>query len=65
MKNITVRDILKVTSGHLIGKINDDYREELLNYSIEELEVDSRKVKENTLFVAIPGENVDPHKSSR
>ncbi len=62
MKNITVRDILKVTSGHLIGKINDDYREELLNYSIEELEVDSRKVKENTLFVAIPGENVDPHK---
>ena len=62
MKNITVNDILTITDGKLIGTVQEDKKLELLDYSIKDMVVDSRKAEEHALFVAIPGENVDAHK---
>ena len=57
--NITVKDVLDITKGHLL--IKDD-RNELLSYKLDNIALDSREVKEGTLFVATKGENVDAHK---
>lgn len=62
MKDITIRDLLEITRGRIIGKIDSDYRNELLDTVITRIAIDSRDVDESSLFVAIPGENVDAHK---
>ena len=59
---VTVNDVLRITDGTLIGGIDEDTRKGLLDYEIHDIVFDSRAAKENSLFVAIPGENVDPHK---
>ncbi|MBO4592143.1 MAG: UDP-N-acetylmuramoyl-tripeptide--D-alanyl-D-alanine ligase [Eubacterium sp.] len=59
--NITVKDVLDITGGHLIG-ISDDEKTELMGYRLNSMALDSREVKEGTLFVATKGENVDAHK---
>ena len=59
---VTVNDVLRITDVTLIGGIDEDTRKELLDYEIHDIVFDSRAAKENSLFVAIPGENVDPHK---
>ena len=62
MKDITIRDLLEITRGRIIGKIDSDYRNELLDTVITRIAIDSRDVDESSLFVAIPGEKVDAHK---
>ncbi len=62
MKDITIRDLLEITRGRIIGKIDSDYRNELLDTVITKIAIDSRDVDESSLFVAIPGEKVDAHK---
>ena len=62
MKDITIRDLLEITKGHIIGKIDSDYRNELLGTKISRIAIDSRDVDSESLFVAIPGEKVDAHK---
>ncbi len=62
MKNVTIRDIVKITNGRLLDKISDEKRNELLSEEVKDVVVDSRSIEDNTLFVAIVGENVDAHK---
>lgn len=62
MQGITVRNVLEITHGHLIGQIDEEKRQEILSTEIKSLAIDSRKVKEGCLFVAIVGEKVDAHK---
>ena len=62
MQGITVRNILEITHGHLIGEIDESKRQEILETEVKSLAIDSRKVKEGSLFVAIIGEKVDAHK---
>ena len=62
MKNITIRDILEFTRGHMEGDIDPDFRSQLLETPVTDIATDSRQVKEGSLFIAIPGENVDGHK---
>ena len=62
MKDINVRKLLEITGGRLIGKVDPDYREELLQTEIHDIAYDSRDVKEGVLFVAFKGENTDGHK---
>ena len=64
---LTVNDILGITKGELLYNPADTenvdrIKEVLLSYEIKDIQYDSRKVTENSLFVAIPGESVDPHK---
>ena len=58
--NITVKDVLDITKGHLLVEGED--RNELLSYKLDNIALDSREVTEGTLFVATKGENVDAHK---
>ena len=62
MKGITVRDILKITKGRLIGTVEEDVREALLSAEVTDVSTDSRKVKPGSLFIAIIGEVNDAHK---
>ena len=62
MKSIKIRDILRITNGRLLDLISDEVRGNLLNKEIKDIVIDSREVKEDSLFVAIVGENVDAHK---
>ena len=62
MKSIKIIDILRITNGRLLDLISDEVRGNLLNKEIKDIVIDSREVKEDSLFVAIVGENVDAHK---
>lgn len=57
-----VKDILRITNGELIFNSNVVSEEDINQYEIKDIQFDSRKVTDNSLFVAIPGETVDPHK---
>ena len=62
MKNITIRDILRVTEGTLYvtgGKNADD---ELQDTELADLCIDSREIKKGDLFVPLLGERVDAHR---
>ena len=59
---LCVKDILRITNGELIFNSNVVSEEEIIQYEIKDIQFDSRKVTDNSLFVAIPGETVDPHK---
>ncbi|MGN0394002.1 MAG: UDP-N-acetylmuramoyl-tripeptide--D-alanyl-D-alanine ligase [Coprococcus sp.] len=54
MINITVKDIIKATNGFLL--CGDE------NIVLNDICIDSRKVKEGDLFVPLIGENVDAHR---
>lgn len=54
MKNVTVKDIVKVTGGILL--CGDE------NYEITNFSIDSRTTKEGELFIPIVGEKVDSHR---
>ena len=62
MRNITIRDILKITNGYLQGNVDESYREDLLSKEIRDIAIDSREVEDGLLFVAFKGEKVDAHK---
>ena len=62
MNNITVRDIIRITRGRLLDKIDDNRREEILSKELKDIVIDSRQAEEDRLFIAIVGENVDAHK---
>lgn len=53
MENIKIKDLIKATQGALL--VGDKERE------VKDVVIDSRKANENTLFVAIKGENFDGH----
>ena len=55
MKNMTLQDALLAVHGTWYGA------EEDLKKKIESVVIDSRKVTDGTVFVAIPGEKVDGH----
>lgn len=55
MKSLTLREILNSCNGEFIGE------EKALDLTINSIVTDSRKAKEDTLFVAIKGEKVDGH----
>ncbi|MBP3808267.1 MAG: UDP-N-acetylmuramoyl-tripeptide--D-alanyl-D-alanine ligase [Eubacterium sp.] len=59
---LCVKDILRITNGELIFNSNVVSEEDIIQYEIKDIQFDSRKVTDNSLFVAIPGETVDPHK---
>ena len=59
---LCVKDILRITNGELIFNSNVVSEEDINQYEIKDIQFDSRKVTDNSLFVAIPGETVDPHK---
>ncbi|MBQ9827724.1 MAG: UDP-N-acetylmuramoyl-tripeptide--D-alanyl-D-alanine ligase [Lachnospiraceae bacterium] len=54
MEKITLDDIVKATGGKLLGGSGST--------EIDYVSIDSRDIRENTLFVPIVGENVDAHK---
>lgn len=54
MENITIRDILEMTGGELKFNIDE-------NIEVKNISHDSRNIKENSLYVAIKGENLDGH----
>ena len=62
MIDISIRDILDITRGRLIGDIDTDIRQELLETRLTNMVVDSRLVNRGSLFVATLGERVDGHK---
>ena len=62
MKGILIKDIIKFTNGHLIGKIDDSFKDELLNKEVKDIVIDSRQVNPDALFVALKGERVDAHR---
>lgn len=62
MRDITIRDIVSVVNGKLLDKISQGKQTEVLDTVINRISIDSRDVTEDSVFVAIPGENVDPHK---
>ena len=62
MQDITIKNIIDITNGKLLDKINQSVFSELMNTEINDIVIDSRKVTADSLFVAIKGENVDPHK---
>lgn len=59
---LCVKDILRITNAELIFNSNVVSEEDINQYEIKDIQFDSRKVTDNSLFVAIPGETVDPHK---
>ena len=62
MKGILIKDIIEFTNGHLIGKIDDSFKDELLNKEVKDIVIDSRQVNPDALFVALKGERVDAHR---
>jgi len=69
MKNITIRDILRVTDGKAVFMAapeasgdEDDIRESRLSAEVKDISIDSRKIEPGDLFVPLLGENVDPNK---
>ena len=56
MKNLTLRNIVKVCRGVYHGP------EEALDREVDSIITDSRKAEAGALFVAIVGERVDAHK---
>ena len=62
MKGILIKDIIEFTNGHLIGKIDDSFKDELLNKEVKDIVIDSRQVNPDSLFVALKGERVDAHR---
>ncbi|MBO4863430.1 MAG: UDP-N-acetylmuramoyl-tripeptide--D-alanyl-D-alanine ligase [Eubacterium sp.] len=62
MNNITIRDIIRITKGRLLDKVDDDKKDELLSKELKDIVIDSRQAGEDKLFIAIVGENVDAHK---
>ena len=56
MKNLTIRNIVKVCRGVYHGP------EEALDREVDSIITDSRKAEAGALFVAIVGERVDAHK---
>ncbi|MGB5823194.1 MAG: UDP-N-acetylmuramoyl-tripeptide--D-alanyl-D-alanine ligase [Proteocatella sp.] len=55
MENISIKKILEMTNGTLNFEIDE-------NLIIENISHDSRQIKENSLYVAINGENLDGHR---
>ena len=53
---LCVKDILRITNGELIFNSNVVSEEDIIQYEIKDIQFDSRKVTDNSLFVAIPGE---------
>ena len=45
MRNITIRDILKITNGYLQRNVDESYREDLLSKEIRDIAIDSREVE--------------------
>ena len=62
MKNITIRDIVKMTGGTLICMNEQEDEGEVAERSVSDLCVDTRVIGEGDLFVALPGENTDGHR---
>ena len=60
MKNITIQDIVRVTSGTLIC-MNENEEEGAGEKQVSDLCIDSRKIKEGDLFIPLKGENQDGH----
>lgn len=61
MIDLSIREILVITDGQMIGDIDAETRNRLLNTKVNKLVTDSRKIEKGNLFVAIPGNNVDGH----
>ncbi|MDL2249217.1 UDP-N-acetylmuramoyl-tripeptide--D-alanyl-D-alanine ligase [Lachnospiraceae bacterium PF1-22] len=60
MRHFTLNAIMKACEGTFSGnteRINDNF----LNTEVDDIVIDSRKVKPGVVFVAIDGENVDAH----
>lgn len=55
MENVSIKKILEMTNGKLNFEVDE-------NLMIENISHDSRQIKENSLYVAIRGENLDGHK---
>lgn len=49
-----LKTILKITGGHIINGVSE-------NQKIRKIQIDSRKIKKNDLFIAINGNNLDGH----
>ena len=69
MKNITIRDILRVTDGTPVflaaseeAGDEEDIWESCLSREVKDISIDSRKIEPGDLFVPLLGENVDPNK---
>ncbi len=62
MKNITLRDIVKMTGGTLICMNEQDDAGEVAERQVTDLCVDTREIREGDLFVALPGEKTDGHR---
>lgn len=61
MNNISIKNIIEITGGHLIGDLTLELEEAVLGMPITNIVTDSRKVKNDSLFVAIPGNVTDGH----
>ena len=55
MENITINQVVNATKGIYYGK------EKLKSTLLTSVVIDSRKAKEGSLFIALPGEKVDGH----
>ncbi len=62
MKNITIRDILKMTDGTLICMKETEDEGEVAERLVTDLCIDTREIKEGDLFIALLGENTDGHR---
>ena len=62
MRDILIKDIIKVTDGKLLKELSEAEKDNVLNTEIDDIVIDSRKVTPSSVFVAIKGENVDAHK---
>ena len=55
MEAITIREIMEVVGGHMLGEFHD------LDREITRVETDSRTIHEGSLFVPLSGERFDGH----
>ena len=55
MEAITVREIMEVVGGHMLGDYTD------LDREITRVETDSRTIHDGSLFVPLSGERFDGH----
>ena len=62
MKHITVRDIERATEGTMICMGREEDESEAAEREVTDLCIDSREVKEGSLFVPLSGENTDGHR---